>query len=270
MNYDQSRFPRIKKGPMIYATKDGTSEEKSDHLLVNSYMGRHIIEKPQYWSKLLKMLYGNGRARTYAGAVENIVEKYSFLLLARDQIAGLENQTQSDKNFYIKYFSYTFVFMEKAFLDSVAVFINEIYQLGFSTGGIDLNKGKFIRAIREADTELGRAISSKQKWLTYVVKYRNNLIHRHGLYIGPLPTIPEYMVDPVEQYDYIMQEHSYMPINPNDIEDDLIIRQEGEFIKVTCLVDDWLKETLELFDIALQSFAVKFELQSVIDSNQME
>jgi len=252
------------------ATKDGTPEEEADRLLVNSYMGRHVIEKPEYWSKLLRMLYEKGRLRTYAGAVEDIVEKYSFLLLARDQIGGLENQTQPDKRFHIKYFSYTFVFMEKSFLDSIAVFINEIYKLGFRGGEIDLNKGRFLGALRNADTELGEAIGSKQNWLDYVVKYRKNLIHRHGLYIGPLPTIPENMDDQVEQRNYILQEHSYMPINPDDTEDELIVRKEGGFIKVTCLVDDWLQESLELFDIVLRSFAFKFELQSVVDSNQIE
>jgi hypothetical protein len=255
---------------MNMAIKDGKPEAEADRLLVNSYMGRHVIKKPAYWSKILRMLYGKGRLRTYAGAVEDICEKFSFLLLARDQIVDLENQTQPDKRFHIKYFSYTFVFMEKSFLDSIAVFINEIYKIGFRGGGIDLNKGKFLRALREADTEIGKAIGSKQKWIDYVVKYRNNLIHRHGLYIGAIPTIPENMDDPVEQNNYIMQEHSYMPINPDDTEDELNIRQEGEFIKVTCLVDDWLKESLELFDIVLRSFAFKFELQSVVDSNQIE
>lgn len=252
------------------ATKDGSPEEEADRLLVNSYMGRHVIEKPEYWSKLLRMLYGKGRLRIYAGAVEDIVEKFSFLLLARDQIAALENQTLPDKRFHIKYFSYTFVFMEKAFLDSIAVFINEIYKLGFRGGQIDLKKGSFLEAVRDADAELGEAIDSKRNWLDYVVKYRNNLIHRHGLYIGPLPTIPENMADPVKQNNYILQEHSYMPINPDDIEDELIDRRDGEFIKVTCLVDDWLQESLELFDIVLRLFAVKFELQSVVDSSQIE
>ena len=59
------------------------------------------------------------------------------------------------------------------------------------------------------------------------------------------------------------------PAYPEDIEDDLIDRKEGEFIKVTCLVEDWLKESSDLFDISLRFFAVKFELQSVIDSNKI-
>nr|WP_321402030.1 hypothetical protein [uncultured Desulfobacter sp.] len=92
MGHDQSRFPRIKKGPMTFATKDGSPNEEVDRLLTNSYMGRHIAQKPDYWPKLLRMVYGNGRLRTYTGAVENIVEKFSFLLLARDEIIDLEKK----------------------------------------------------------------------------------------------------------------------------------------------------------------------------------
>jgi len=267
MNYDQLRFPRFKQGPIVMATKDGSPKEETDSLLVNSYMGRHVIEKPEYWPKLLKMLYENGRIQTYAGAIEDIVDKFSFLLLARDQIEHLESITLPDKRFHIKYFTYTFVFMEKAFLDSVAVFINEIYLLKFHGGGIDLKKEKFLQAIKNTDMELGKAIDSKRKWLEYVVKYRNNLIHKHGLYIGALPTIPEDMKDPFEQSNFILQEHSYMPINPDDIDDELILRKKGEFIKVTCLVDDWIQESLDLFDIVLRSFSSQFERMNEVKSN---
>ncbi len=265
MNNDQSRFPRIKKGPMIVATKDGAPEEEVDRLLVNSYMGRHVIEKPAYWSTLLRMLYGNGRLRIHAGAIEDIVDKFSFLLLARDQISDLENKTISDKRFYIKYFSYTFVFMQKSLLDTIAVFINEIYELGFRGGDIDLNKGRFLAAIKNKDAELGRKISSKQQWVNYVVKYRNNLIHRHGLYIGPLPTIPEEMTNQEEQDKYILQEHTYMPVNPEDIEDKIVDGKECEFVKTSCLVDEWIEESTAFFDLALRTFATKFERQSGIE-----
>nr|WP_321402026.1 hypothetical protein [uncultured Desulfobacter sp.] len=157
--------------------------------------------------------------------------------------------------------------MEKAFLDSVAVFINEIYQLGFNGGQIDFKKDKFVGAIRDKDSELGKAISIKRNWLDYVIKYRDNLIHRHNLYIGPLPTIPDNMTDPVEQRIYISQEHFYMPINPEDINDKILDRREGEFIKVTYLIEDWLKESNDIFDICLRFFAQKFNLQSTIDAN---
>jgi hypothetical protein len=260
MAANEDRFPRIKKGPMLMATRDGNPDEKIDRLLVNSYMHRHIQEKPEYWAKLNEMLYAQGRLKKYAGAVEDIVEKYSFLMLARDQITAYEAITNIDKLFHVKYHTYSFVFMTKAFLDSIAVFINEIYQLGFNGGQIDLKKQSFLESLRTSDAELAQIIDRMRAWLDYVVKYRDNLIHRHSLYIGPLPTIPDSMTDPAEQANYIFEEHHYMPVDPTDVEDNMIETQEGEFIKVTALADEWLNDAFVLFDASLRFFTIKFEL----------
>ena len=119
------------------ATKDSAIAANVDLLLSDSYMARHVTQKPPYWTKLLELLYGAGRLRKYASAVEDIVDKFSFLLLARDQVLGLEDTGNPEKRFFVKYFAYTFVFMTKSLLDSLAVFVNAIYSLGFNGGGID-------------------------------------------------------------------------------------------------------------------------------------
>lgn len=144
------QYPRTKKGKMIVATKDGAPGEKGDRLLANSYMAKHVKAKPAYWSKLMDMLYVGGRLPKYAGAVEDIVDKFSFLMLARDQILVYENTPNPEKRFFIKYFTYTYVFVTKSLLDSLAVFLNEIYKLDFSGGEIDFKKGKYVEAIRTA------------------------------------------------------------------------------------------------------------------------
>ena len=256
----QQQYPRIKKGKMIIATKDSPPGEKADRLITNSYMARHVISKPDYWAKLLDMLYGRGRLRKYAGAVEDIFDKFSFLILAKDQVLAYEKQHSPDKRFFIKYFTYTYVFMTKSLLDSLAVFINEIYELGFSGGEIDFKRGKFLGALRKVDKDLGIAIDRKRNWINYVVKYRDNLIHKHGLYIGALPTVPEEMTDPVEIDNFILREHHYMPSDPNLLEDDVIDGKEPEFIKVTCLINEWLTESFEVFDHVLRTFALHFQL----------
>ncbi len=257
------QFPRKKKGKMIIATKDGAPDDEGDQLLANSYMAKHIEAKPEYWSKLLQMLYGEGRLLKYAGKVEDIVDKFSFLMLSKDQIFAYENTLNHEKRFFIKYFAYTYVFMTKSLLDSLAVFVNDIYELGFSGGEIDFKKGKYLEAIRTADPELAKAIDGKRKWLDYVVKYRDSVIHKRGLYIGAIPNVPEHMTDLVEIDKLILGEHHYMPSDPDILVDDIISGKEIEFIKVTCLVDEWLTESFELFDIVLRIFAMRFELASV-------
>lgn len=257
------QFPKIKKRKMTIATKDGAPGDEGDRLLANSYMAKHIVDKPEYWSKLLQMLYGEGRLLKYAGKVEDIVDKFSFLMLAKDQIVAYENTLNHDKRFFIKYFAYTYVFMTKSLLDSLAVFVNDIYELDFSGGEIDFKKGRYMEAVRTADPGLAKTIDDKRKWLDYVVKYRDGVIHKHGLYIGAVPNVPEDITDPVEIDKFILGEHHYMPSDPDILEDDIITGKEVEFIKVTCLVDEWLTESFELFDIVLRTFAMRFELASV-------
>jgi hypothetical protein len=251
--------PRIKKGTMIIATRDSAIAAKVDLLLSDSYMARHVTQKPDYWTRLLEMVYGAGRHRKYTGAVEDIVDKFSFLLLARDQVFGLENTANPDKRFYVKYYAYTFVFMMKSLLDSLAVFVNSIYTLGFHGGGIDFKRKKFIDAVKAVDPFLGSAIAAKEQWICYVAKYRDNLIHRHGLYVGALPTVPEEMTDPVEIDNFIMREHHYMPTDPNLTAEDIIDGKEVEFIKVSALIGEWVAEALVLVDAVLKTFSTRFE-----------
>lgn len=260
MTSDNDRFPRIKKGPLLVATKDGAPGEEMDRLLANSYMKRHVQEKPEYWRKLNEMLYSKGRLKVYAGAVEDIVDKFSFLMLARDEIAAHEKTKTLDRLFHIQYHVYSYVFFTKAFLDSIAVFLNEIYTLGFSGGQIDLKRQAFLSALRNTDPELAAIIDKMRSWIDYVIKYRDNLIHRHGLYIGPLPTMPEGMTDPAEQARHVLEERSYMPVDPSGILDKVIESGEGEYIRVSALVEEWLNESFRLFDSALRFFSVKFEL----------
>lgn len=252
--------PRIKRGKMVMATKDGASAANVDRLLVNSYMARNVTEKPDYWPKLLGMLYGEGRLRNYTNHVEDIVDKFSFLLLARDQVLVLEETRSPDKRFFVKYFAYTFVFLTKSLLDSLAVFLNEIYGLGFKGGEIDFKKGKFVSTLKEEDASLGALLEGKEAWILYASKYRDEVIHRHGLYVGALPNVPEEMTDAGEIERFILQEHHYMPTDSTLTSEDIIAEQEVEFIKVTELINEWLAEVSTFFDAVLRTFATKFEL----------
>ena len=257
--------PRLKKDKFIAATKNGHDRSSPDYLATNSYFATFLKNKPLYWDALNEMLYGKGRLRKYAGIVEDIIDKFSFLFLARDQIASHESQLNPHKRFFVKYFVYTFVFMTKSFLDALAVFINELYQLGFSGGKIDFKKGGFLKNITNKDNELGNLLSKHQQFIRRVVEYRDNLIHRHGLYVGALPTVPEELVDPKEVDLFILKEPHYIPNNPNLLFDDIDGGKECEFIKVSCFIEDWIKESAQLFDIVLNHFTNYFCIRKTGD-----
>ena len=259
VNHDS---PRIKKGNFIVAVKDGHDGNAPDYLATNSYFATFLKNRPIYWDDLHNMLYGQGRLRKYAGAVEDIIDKFSFLFLAKDQIAHYESQLNWHKRFFVKYFVYTFVFMTKSFLDALAVFINEIYQLGFRGGEIDFKRGKFLNRISAKNNELGALLSKQQQFIRRVVEYRNNLIHRHGLYVGALPTVPEELDDPKEVDLFILKEPHYIPNDPNLLFDDIYGGKESEFIKISCFVDDWIRESTQVFDIVLNNFTKFFYISS--------
>lgn len=254
------RFPRLKKGAMIMARKDGTPDSKSDVLFTNSYLGPFIQEKPEYWGKLLEMLYGEGRLRKFASAVEDIVEKFSFLALAKDQIAERENTKDARKRFFVKYHAYSYIFLTKSFLDAVAVFINESYALGFKGGDIDLKRGRFIESLKLKNAPLASKLLDKGDWIRLVVRYRDNLIHKHGVYVGPIPTVPAEIADPKEVDLYILQEPHYIPYNPDFLVDHIYDGIEGEFIKVASFVEEWIQQSFQVFDLVLGSFTASFEL----------
>lgn len=244
---------------MSLATKDGAPDQPADQLLANSYMGRHVVRKPEYWGKILELLYRGGRARDHADAVEDVVDKFSFLLLAKDQLLGHERSVSPDKRFYVKFLVYNYVFLTKALLDSLAVFVNDVFQLGFRGGQIDLKRGMFIDALEQQDSSLTSKIRSRKSWIDLVVRYRDNLIHRHGLYIGPLPTVPQSLTDSSEIDHFIMRQPHYMPTDPDLRTNRIANGGESEFIKVQCLVDEWLEESFALFDAVLRTFALRFE-----------
>lgn len=132
-----TEHPRIKKGPITVAHKDPKPGETSDMLIANSFFRTFLQTTPDYWEKLLDLLYRGGRLRLYASSVEDTVEKFSFLFLSRDQIRRYEPLDNDNKRFYIKYFAYSFIYFTKSFLDSIAVFLNVILELNFKGGEID-------------------------------------------------------------------------------------------------------------------------------------
>jgi len=261
-----TEHPRIKRGPITVAHKDPKPGETSDMLIANSFFRTFLQTTPDYWEKLLDLLYRGGRLRLYASSVEDTVEKFSFLFLSREQIRRYEPLDNDNKRFYIKYFAYSFIYFTKSFLDSIAVFLNVILELNFKGGEIDLKKKNFVNAILSKHKELGEKILAQKTWIQKVVKYRDNLIHRHALYVGPCPTVPPDMTDEKEISRFILKEPYYLPNHPDLTTDKVSDQREGELIKLTCFVDEWIDQASQMFDIVMGTFATQFTRASWLKS----
>lgn len=254
-----NEHPRILKGAMMMARKDGP-DTPAGALFTNTYMGGKLNEVPEYWPKLHEMIYSAGRLRKYAEIVEDIVEKFSFVAIARDQVREIEARRDREKRFFVKYHTYTYIFMMKSFLDACAVFLNETYGLNQRGSSISLEREKFLIELEKLNSPLTEQLRDRALWLKNVVRYRNNLIHRHGLYVGPIPKIPESLIDPLEVDKYIMAQPTYMPNDPDFVVDKIYQGIEGEFILVTALVDEWVDSAYEIFNLVLSSFTLSFEV----------
>ena len=244
---------------MTIARKDGPPT-KGGILFTNTYLGRFVNETPDYWEKLHEMIYSSGRVRGVATMVEDIVEKFSFLAIARDQILESEKRRDREKRFFVQYHTYSFVFMTKSFLDTCAVFINDTYGLNQKGSAIALDKSKLLDALETPNSGLAEQLRGRMQWFELVVRYRNNLIHRHGLYVGAMPLVPESMTDPLDVDRYVLAQPAYMPNDPDFVIDKVYDGIEGEFVLVTSLVDDWIDSAFEIFNLILSSFTLSFEL----------
>ena len=254
-----TEHPRIIRGAVIVARKDGPPT-KAGVLFTNTYLGRFVNETPDYWDKLHDMIYGKGRLRKFASMVEDLVEKFSFLALARDQISEHEKRRDREKLFFVKFHTYSYVYVTKSFLDACAVFLNESYGLKQRRSSIALNKTQLLNSLERVNSGLANQLREHMSWFQRVVQYRNNLIHRHGLYVGPVPTVPESITDPAAVDRYIMEQPTYMPNDPDFVTDLVYDGIEGEFIQVSALVDDWINASFEVFNLTLNSFTLSFEV----------
>jgi hypothetical protein len=85
---------------------------------------------------------------------------------------------------------YFFVWSVKALHDSLAVFLKQWYSLPEERGAIDLGnglraKGTFLISLQKENKELADTIAENfQGWINEVTEYRNNTIHRFGVFFS--------------------------------------------------------------------------------------
>jgi len=113
---------------------------------------------------------------------------------------------------------------------------------------------------------LGERILAQKIWVQKVVKYRDNLIHRHALYVGPCLTVPPDMTDEKEISRFILKEPYYLPNHPDLTTDKVSDQREGELIKLTCFVDEWIDQASQMFDVVMGTFATQFTRASWLNS----
>ena len=131
--------------------------------------------------------------------VNHILKKLGYMMLAKDCLTK-PNVTHIPSIWHDFIFN-NFVYDTKAFLDSVAVVLNELLLLDAKSSDIDLGKESFLNKISAKNETLANNIRSQKKWIKDVVMWRTNLIHRLTTVV-----IPKYPGDP-EEFGRDRQDH---------------------------------------------------------------
>jgi len=158
-------------------------------LYASSYAGQsgYIISQIDTLEKYLieekenRILIKNG---PLFSQINDMLVKIGFLLFSKDAISKIDYKDPLCQPYYSYYLS-NFIYDCKAFLDSVAVTLNDFYKMGFSKGDIDLQKGNFLDRLADDSTLLSTEIKKQSPWISEVVKWRDDIIHRFSIVVAP-------------------------------------------------------------------------------------
>ena len=112
--------------------------------------------------------------------VNNVQTKFGFMLMARDAL----KETIKGKQIPTHYHLSNFIFNSKAFLDAIAVTLNNFYHLEFVKGQIDISKDIFVNKLKTVNPNLADYLSKNKKWINIIIDWRDEIIHRKSLFIG--------------------------------------------------------------------------------------
>lgn len=118
--------------------------------------------------------------------IEQIIDSYGklgFLFYSRDRIQELNSKVQAS-HIYVHYYLYNFIYDCKTYLDSVAIMLNDFYDIGESGGRIDFYFGTYRNKIINKEPKLDRIIKVLEPWFILVYNWRRDLIHRFSSPVG--------------------------------------------------------------------------------------
>lgn len=118
--------------------------------------------------------------------IEQIIDsfgKLGFLFYSRDRIQELNGKVRAS-HVYVHFYLYNFIYDSKAYLDSIAVMLNDFYQIGERGGKIDFKYGLFRNKVIENEPRLTDIINELEPWFIKVYNWRRDLIHRFSSPVG--------------------------------------------------------------------------------------
>jgi len=114
---------------------------------------------------------------SYYWHMSDAIDKLGFMVLAYDCII---DAVKRDVRLSCQYNFYCFIFLTKAFLDAISMFLNEEYQLNMPGPSVDITKASFVDKIgqEKQGKVIVKNLAKYRSWLSRVHKYRKGLIHQ--------------------------------------------------------------------------------------------
>ena len=92
------------------------------------------------WSEISDPNYDNNMILL----IINVINKFGFVLMSRDNIIEQDGKRDLHLQVTLQYDLNNFITYTKSTLDSIAIVLNEVYQIGRTKGDIDLKWGNRI------------------------------------------------------------------------------------------------------------------------------
>jgi hypothetical protein len=204
--------------------------------------------------------------------VEQIRDSYGklgFLFLARDYIRKV-NGKHPLAHIYVSYHLYNFIYDCKAFLDALAVMLNDFYSTGETEGPqIDLNRKPFREKVIKKEPKLEKIIRKYENWFSIVADWRKSLIHRFSTivlpYISTDHRLRETTKEEVDQGSLLpcMMLVEPRPLLPGVFQE--LEKKYGKgntFREIDPFCEEWINKTCDLYDQASSAIADKLDVCS--------
>ncbi|MDP3062948.1 MAG: hypothetical protein Q8O40_07035 [Chloroflexota bacterium] len=169
----------------------------------------------------------------------DLVEKYGLVAYHRDSIP---NSRLGYCTLFAKLHFYGFVIGAKALLDQMAVFLNDMHQIGARRGDIDLTKTLFRGKLAAAWPAIAPTLDTLEPWLGEVQRYRDSIIHKRGLAI--VADVPR------QDHIWVTKNPDFDPYFDGTVEQfDEMNTDPPKYLKpITDLCNEWVENIDTLFE----------------------
>lgn len=165
-------------------------ERDDSYFTLSSYAGKagyspfFLRELDHY---LVTMTSGTNPVKEVGKYLLNVTDKLGNIFYAKEKIDELNKQYPYNY-IEIRYHITYAIISCKACFDGLATIINEVYDIGYSKGNIDLStiRSNFLSKIEENNDLLGKKLKKYQNWINKITRYRDLVVHNIMLHTPPI------------------------------------------------------------------------------------